>query len=587
MVRRPYLVTILTIGVLALALLVVPPAKRPTPPPRTDDRVVSGAFHVHTSRSDGMRSVPDVAAAAARAGLDFVILADHGDGTRAPEAPRYLDHVLLLDAVEISTRHGHYVAVGLPAVPFPLGGDGRDVATDVRRFGGFGVIAHPTSPKSDLRWTEGRNVQVDGIEWINSDSEWRDESSFTLVRALLRFPFGPAETLASMLDRPTDAIAEWDARLADHPVVGIPGADAHGGIRWDDTSGTADPPPAPGTIEIPGYEATFRAFSLRLRVDQPLTGDASLDAQLVESALRRGRLFSVIDGLAAPGRVEFAATSGSGRAGMGELLRFDGPVEIIARLEGAPGVELVLIRDGVEWHREAGPTLRHRFDAEQSTSIRLEGRLAGAPGVPPVPWIVTNPIYIRVVDHPTGIADEPAGEPLPSGDVPRRLSPSAGVAWALETDRSSRGDLDFGSNEGVRLHYVLGQDGDPSPFVAMRVALDTGVTSGHAIRFKAWADRACRLSVQLRASAHGTRWQRSVYIDDVPAWYSVAVADMRPVDPAADSVAPGPEGTEADTLLFVIDTVNARPGDSGMIEVTVAEVLGPAASDQVRTPSNK
>ena len=43
------------------------------------DDVVFGAYHIHTSRSDGSGSVADVAAAARRAGLKFVILTDHGD----------------------------------------------------------------------------------------------------------------------------------------------------------------------------------------------------------------------------------------------------------------------------------------------------------------------------------------------------------------------------------------------------------------------------------------------------------------------------------------------------------------------------
>ena len=66
-------------------------------------RTITGAYHIHTSRSDGADPKPLVAAAAARAGLTFAIFADHGDGTRAPEAPAYIDGVLCIDAVEIST----------------------------------------------------------------------------------------------------------------------------------------------------------------------------------------------------------------------------------------------------------------------------------------------------------------------------------------------------------------------------------------------------------------------------------------------------------------------------------------------------
>ena len=54
--------------------------------------------------TDG-RSTPEVvAAAAARAGLKFIVITDHGDATRIPDAPVYRDGVLCLDAVEISTK---------------------------------------------------------------------------------------------------------------------------------------------------------------------------------------------------------------------------------------------------------------------------------------------------------------------------------------------------------------------------------------------------------------------------------------------------------------------------------------------------
>src|SRR5262245_47782735 len=86
-------------------------------------RTVAGAYHVHSTISDGAGDVNTIAAAAKRAGLQFVILTDHGDGTRTPEAPRYVDGVLCLEGVEISTDGGHFVALGLPATPYPLGGD--------------------------------------------------------------------------------------------------------------------------------------------------------------------------------------------------------------------------------------------------------------------------------------------------------------------------------------------------------------------------------------------------------------------------------------------------------------------------------
>jgi hypothetical protein len=127
-------------------------------------RTVPGAYHIHTARSDGLGDRAAVAAAAARAGLKFVILTDHGDGTRPPDPAIYIDGILVLDGVEISTDEGHYVALDMPRAPYPLGGAGEAVVEDVARLGGFGVAAHPDSPKPQLRWTDERSP-VDGSEW--------------------------------------------------------------------------------------------------------------------------------------------------------------------------------------------------------------------------------------------------------------------------------------------------------------------------------------------------------------------------------------------------------------------------------------
>ena len=184
------------------------PCCRPAPPCRRrpsgspDWPVAKGAYHIHSARSDGTGTIDEIAAAAARAGLQFVILTDHGDGTRAPEPPSYRSGVLC------HRRRGdqHRATAttwrsALPQTPYRLGGHPRDVIEDVDALGGFGIAAHPGSPKPDLRWDDW-DAPFDGLEWLNADSEWRDELWGSLGRVLLTYAFRPTETLTSLLDRP-------------------------------------------------------------------------------------------------------------------------------------------------------------------------------------------------------------------------------------------------------------------------------------------------------------------------------------------------------------------------------------------------
>src|SRR3982074_1605662 len=148
----------------------IPP--RPIQLAAPTDGTIPGILHIHTSRSDGLSGPDEVAAAAARAGLKFVVFTDHGDATRTPDPPVYRAGVLCIDGVEISTTAGHYVALDMPASPYPLGGEPRDVVEDVKRLGGVGSAGHPDSPKHQLRWIDW-NAPVDGMEIINLDTSWR------------------------------------------------------------------------------------------------------------------------------------------------------------------------------------------------------------------------------------------------------------------------------------------------------------------------------------------------------------------------------------------------------------------------------
>jgi hypothetical protein len=97
LLRRFLILLLLLLVVLAaVTIAVLPPGAAVSP--RTEWKpgwpVAKGAYHIHSARSDGTGTIDEIAAAAARAGLQFVILTDHGDGTRAPEPPSYRSSVL-------------------------------------------------------------------------------------------------------------------------------------------------------------------------------------------------------------------------------------------------------------------------------------------------------------------------------------------------------------------------------------------------------------------------------------------------------------------------------------------------------------
>ena len=409
---------------------------------------------MHSSRSDGAADKAAIASAAARAGLRFLILTDHGDATRPPDPPTYIDGVLCLDAVEISTDDGHYVALDMPRSPYPLGGAAAAVVEDVAQARRFRDRRAPGFPRDSLRWTDA-DARIDGIEWLNGDSEWRNESRIRLWRTAAGYLFRPGPALTMLLDRPA-TLDRWDSLTASRRVVGLAGLDAHGGIGRRAEDGNRSNIPG-----IPGYVASFNSFSLRVELERPWSGEAGADAKALFAAIRGGRVYSVIDGIARNGLLDFHAETATGqRIPMGGELSSGTTATLVARALMPESAEIVLLHDGHAMTTAAGDLRQSVSDGDGS--YRVEVRVPGAPGVPPVPWIVGNPIYFSRGDSSIPVATA-AGEP----------SAIAAADWRIEKDPGSSAILRTGTAK-VELEYALRQGDRHSQYVAVAAPVTGG-----------------------------------------------------------------------------------------------------------------
>jgi hypothetical protein len=518
--------------VVAGTVAAIPPAARPAAATWKAHRsAVAGAFHVHTDRSDGSGSVDDVAAAAARAGLHFVLLTDHGDGMRRNAAPEYRSGVLMIDGVEISTTGGHYAAFDMPPSPYPLGGDAQDVVEDVARLGGFGVAAHADSPKRDLRW-KGRVDGVDAVEWLNLDTVWRRATRSQVARASVAYWFRPPEALALAMT-PTAATFDWiDAIARERRVVAFAAADAHGTF-------------------VSSYEPCFKTMTTRVELAAPLRGHALEDARSIAAALRAGHHYSVVDGLAQHGGFEFIARTRDGTVGQGDELPAGTAATLEARIAASHGSSLLLLRNGAIVRRTASNTLTYETDGMPGT-YRVEARIDD------VPWVVSNSIFV--------------GLPAPgSGEEPRAartldLINGAGRVWHAERDARSAAAL-VRERGAITLRFGLRPGEARDQFAAIVLPVPPDFVSFDRLRLTARATHPLRLSVQLRELGNDNppRWRRSIYLDRSPRTHTVRFDEMVPVAP--NDVARVPRALVGG-LLLLVDTTHARPGDAGEIEVS-------------------
>jgi hypothetical protein len=535
----------------------VPPLAQPLPAMPADLlSPVRGAIHIHTRRSDGTGTIDQIAAAAAGAGLKFIVVTDHGDATRPPTAPSYRSGVLCIDAVEISTDGGHIVALGLTKVPYPLAGEPRDVLEDIRRLGGFAVVAHPTSVRPELRWTDW-SLPTDGLEWLNMDSEWRDEGAFSLARLLLTYPIRPPEALATILDRPEAALRQWDALTSREKVVGLVAADAHARLGLLSSEQYVQTQALP----LPTYESIFRTASIVVSGVQ-FSGDAVTDAAAVVGAIRAGHVYSTIDAVGGPAAASLTAVSGVNRAAAGDTLAVDGPVNLRFVAQAPPEARILLIKDGSRLVETAGGILE-RVVAPAPGVYRVEVELPGAPGQPPVPWIVSNPIYVG--RQPSTGAPTPAparprevADRYSSGELGATVERSPGSDGATDVVPTERG----GSQASLR--YALSGSASASPYVAFAMPTLLPLSNYDRIVLSARAEPPMRMSVQLRTPVGqaGERWARSVFVSEMAREITLFFSDFSPRGPTRDA---RPRLTDVNSILFVIDSVNTAVGSAGRI----------------------
>jgi hypothetical protein len=529
------------------------------------DGTIPGVLHIHTSRSDGRSAPEEIAAAAARAGLKFIVFTDHGDATRKPDPPAYRSGVLCLDGIEISTSGGHYIALDMPPSPYPLGGEARDVVEDVRRLGGFGIVAHPDSPKPELLWREW-TAPFDAIELINPDTSWRValnspgwRPKLRLLVSLVDYPFRSPETMASLLQHPTDVLMRWEILTERRHVVALAGTDAHAKLALRN----ADPGDNRWSLPFPGYETAFRMLSVHVRPDRALTGEAAADAALILRALRSGHVYTAIDGLASPPSFEFSASNARGTAQAGDDLDVGGPVTLRVRSNAPPEFTTVVWQSSrvlsTDHHERDFTVQTSDAPAVYWTEILSTGRKRH------LAWIVSNPIYVRApATAPRLLMRPPASQSASIFDGTTN-------GWRVEHDAVSQAAIETApgaAGRELRLRYALGPDPVARSFVALINDRPAGLTANDRLAFTIRAEHPMRLSVQLRAGQPpGERWQRSVYVEAADRERTVYFDDLTPVGVTQTW---RPTFSTIHDLMFVIDTTNTKSGSSGRLWIRAA-----------------
>ena len=347
-----------------------------------------GNLHTHTNYSDGHGSHEDIALAAIKAGLDFVIVTDHNVWVDGMDGYRYLDRqrVLLLTGEEIhdqarEPQKNHLLVYETLCELSPHAYDPQGLVDAVTQEGGLSFIAHPTDPaapafnEDDLSWVDWEVEGFTGLELWNVMSEFK--SLLTSLPRSIWYAYNP--TLIASGPFPS-VLERWDRLLASgKKIVAIGGTDAHATpVRLGPLKRTIFP-----------YEFLFRTVNTHVLLREPLTGDFEIDRRRLFHAIREGNCFIGYDLPFSTRGFRFTAQGEKGEAEMGDTtgIRFG----VTLKISVPKRAEIRLLRNGEVIHRwdyqeTAVHTVNQPGVYRAEAYLRYKGKLRS--------WIFSNPIYI-------------------------------------------------------------------------------------------------------------------------------------------------------------------------------------------------
>jgi hypothetical protein len=344
-----------------------------------------GIIHCHSIYSDGSGTVEEIMAAANESGAKYLILTDHNTRQAIKDGKEgWYDNCLLLIGEEISLFEGHYVALDIPPAAFKFSPQAQPTIDDVTELGGFGIIAHPFTPYKHY-WHDWSVDRFQGMELINIDSQWRDERLYKLLWLLFAYKLNPIYALLSTFDYPAPNITKWDQLTQTKPIIGIAGNDAHQNIALF----------AGLNLEFPSYKNIFTLAQVHIITSKPFNKEKDTDKALVYHALRKGNCYLSLEALAESRGFLFNAECQGNKAIMGDTLLFHNYANLTVAHSFPAEAQIVLIKDGKRIVESSDKLLQYRVHEAGVYRVEIWPEKRYFPKGTHVPWIISNPIYLR------------------------------------------------------------------------------------------------------------------------------------------------------------------------------------------------
>jgi hypothetical protein len=337
-----------------------------------------------------MATHDQVAAAAAQAGLDFIIYTDHNVCVEGVEGwyrpPGANQEILRLMGQEVNDQKlepelNHLLVFFVTRDMQVEAAEPQRLIDTVVAEGGICFLAHPLErpglPAAEdiYPWVNWEVSGYTGIELWNAMTEVKWQLR-TIPRAIIGAYLPPLSLQAPF----HETLAKWDELLATgRKVVAIGSSDAHG---WSFSLG-------PLRRTVYPYEYLFRAVNTHLLLAEPLARQIDRAREQICETLKFGRCFIGYDMIGSSRGFTFVGTSGDQQATMGDTLALNGAATL--RVTSPERAELRLLQDGRVVAQATDTTLEWQTRSPGVYRVEAYRRYWGQQRG----WVFTNPIYVK------------------------------------------------------------------------------------------------------------------------------------------------------------------------------------------------
>lgn len=337
-----------------------------------------GAIHIHTIHSDGTGTVKEIARAAKKNGLDWIVITDHNN-MDAKEG--IYEGVCVIVGEEISPpTENHYLALDIKT-PISCEMHVADYIKEVKRQGGFGFIAHPDAKELrqnsyiPLRWSDWDIKDFGGIEIWNYMSNWGDyyneKNVFNIMKAYLfrnRVLSGPTEKVLEFWDNSNNE--------TQHIVPAIGGVDVH----------AVHITRAFVTLKIFPYKNILGTITNFINLENPMPADFENRKKAILEAIKSGKNIIMNRAWGRNGAsANFYIQNKDKKAYAGGLIGLDDCSTLVVELPLKAKIRVV--HNGKVISQKVAKTLE--LEVGEKGKYRIEAYFKNRP------WIFSNPIIVN------------------------------------------------------------------------------------------------------------------------------------------------------------------------------------------------